>query len=182
MSDPFRGAADAGDAHAFSQHLGVAEDTLEHVESIPRRLEALANGPVTQPLLDGLAQQFAQGWETVWDQLQSARDVCRRMGRDVTAYDTARAAVGDIYVDVAQGRAVTLGNRVEVTWKNVPTSTARAAIAALRAAVPEVVVVKQAPLDVDLRSTGAKALTGLYALLGVVALFSAIYAIFRALN
>ena len=130
MSDPFRGGGDAQSAHEFSQHLGVAEDQLEQIEAIPRRVEALKSGTgVTQALMDGLVLQYAKGWETLWDQLQAAREVCHKLGRDVSAYDAARAAAGDIYVGVAKGSAFKLGNRVEIKWQNRPTTPAHAAIA-----------------------------------------------------
>ena len=181
MSDPFRGGGDSQSAYEFSQHLGVAEDQLEQIEAIPRRIEALKSGTgVTQALMDGLALQYAKGWEALWDQLQAAREVCHKLGRDVSAYDAARAAAADIYVDVAKGSAFKLGNRVEIKWRNRPTTSAHAAIEALRTAMPEVVVVKQAPIDVDLRPSSHKVVELVQVLIGLGVLLAIAYAIYRA--
>ena len=183
MSDPFRGGGDQQSAYEFSQHLGVAEDQLEQIEAIPRRIEALQSGTgVTQVLMDELTLQYAKGWETVWDQLQAARAICHKLGRDVRAYDTARAAAADIYVDVAKGSAAKPGNRVEIRWQNRPTTSAHAAIEALRAAMPEVVVVKQAPIDVDLRSSSHKVVEFVQVLIGLGVLLAIAYAIYRAVS
>src|SRR6185503_9856444 len=183
MSDPFRGGGDSQRAHEFSQHLGVAEDQLEQIEAIPRRIEALKTGTgVTQALMDALALQYAKGWETLWDQLQAAREVCHKLGRDVRAYDAARGAAADIYVDVAKGSVFKLGNRVEIKWQNRPTTSAHAAIEALRAAMPEVVVMKQAPIDVDLRSSSHKLVELVQVLIGLGVLVGIAYAIYRAVK
>ena len=86
---------------------------------------------------------------TVWEQLQEARALVAAKQRDVTGYDAAREAAGDIYLP-ASGKAIQLGNAVKISWRNASTKPAHDAIAALKAAMPEVVVVAQAPIEVDL--------------------------------
>lgn len=175
--DDFGGQATA---NQFSQHVGVAEDFLDRIEGIPRRLDGLERGDgITQELMDHFAREWAKGWQDAWDQLQQARDLVAKKGRDTSGYDAARAAAGDIYVDVAVGKAVRAAGEVHVSWRNVPTTTAREAIAALRAAMPEVVVVKHPPLEVDLSPTSHKLVGIVQALLGFAVLGAIGYGLYR---
>ncbi len=64
-----------------------------------------------------------------------------------------------------------------MSWRNTSTKPARNAIAALRAAMPDVVVVKHAPIEVDLEPTGNKVLV-IGGVVGVLALIA--YLIYRA--
>lgn len=143
---------DPAAANQLGQHIGIAEDQLAMIEALPARLHQIRDGRgMTNELLALLAREWAQGWERCWQQLEEARELVARRGRDVKAFDTARAAAGDIWNDVAKGRAVGDGTRVHWSWENVATQPARDAIAALRMAVPEVVVVTAAPVEnVDL--------------------------------
>lgn len=183
MSDPFRGGSDPKSAHEFSQHLGVAEDQLAQVEEMLKRIDALNSGTgAPQIAMDELALAYSKGWEALWEQLQSARELCRKSGRDLRAYDAARTAAADIYVDVAKVTARHLGDRVQIKWQSRSTLPAHAAIAALRAAMPEVVVVKQAPIDVDLRPSSHKVVEVIKVLLGFAVLVAIAYVIYRAVK
>jgi hypothetical protein len=156
---------DPAAANQLGQHIGIAEDQLVMIEALPARLEQVRDGRgMTNELMGLLARQWAQGWERAWQQLEEARALVAQRGRDVKAFDAARAAAGDIWNDVAKGRAVAAGNSVHWTWENVSTQPARDAIAALRMAVPEVVVVQPAPLDasaMDLSPTSHKVVQAL---------------------
>lgn len=162
---------------AFAQHIGVAEDLLDEIERIPARIEAAES--MTQEVLDHLARNWAEGWQNTWEQLQEARAIVVARGRDVSAYDAARADAGDLFLDVAGGKAVHLYKETHFTWKNQSTRPARTAIAALRAAMPEVIVTKQAPVDVDLSMSRGKLLQ----IVGVVAgLAVVMYVLYRVLG
>jgi hypothetical protein len=167
-------------ANRFAQHVGIAEDLLEQIERIPRAIEALPRGDgLTQETMDTFAQRWAKGWQDVWDQLHEARGVVAQRGRDTAGYDAAREAAGDIYVDVASGKVTRIGNEVHFSWKAASTQSARHAIAALRTAMPEVVVTKQAPVDVDLEPTSNK-LFVIAGALGVLGVFA--YLVYRVIS
>ncbi len=168
-------------AAQFGQHVAVAEDILDTIETIPQRIASADEG-VSQEVMDVWAREMAMGWENVWTQLQEARAIVVARGREVGAFDAARTRAGDIWNDVAVGKSVTVGNEVHMKWRSVPTSTAREAIAALRAAMPEVVVMKQAPIDVDLRGTGSKVLDAAYVVGGIAVALAIVYFIYRAVT
>jgi hypothetical protein len=164
---------DPASAMQLGQHIAIAEDQLALIEALPARLDSIRDGhAMTNELLGLIAREWAQGWERAWQQLEEARAVVAKRGRDVTAFDAARTAAGDIWNDVAKGRAVSLGNSVEWTWQTVSTRPAHDAIAALRMAVPEVVAAQTAPIDVDLspashKIVAAAQVAGALAILGL---------------
>jgi hypothetical protein len=176
VSDPFRD--DHAQATRFSSHVAVAEDILDRIERIPGLVEAGA--VLTQETLNALVRETTVGWENAWDQLQQARDIAAAKGRDVSAFDSARAEAGDIWNNIAFGKSVTIGRDTHVTWRSVPTRTARAAIAALRAAMPEIVVTQQPALDVDLRPTANKALEIAQGVAGIAVIAGVVYFLYRA--
>lgn len=154
------GAFDPAAASRFGQHIGIAEDALEGIEKIPAMIEALPDGTgLTQEVMDIWSRRWAAGWQAVWEQLRDARAIVVQHGRDISVFDAATSAAGNTYdIDVATGKARQVPGAVQVSWQNTSTKPARDAIAALRAAMPEVVVVKHAPLEVDLEPAGNKAL------------------------
>lgn len=170
---------DPAAANQLGQHIGIAEDQLANIEALPARLEQITDGRgLTNELLGMLALQWAQGWERAWQQLEEARALVAARGRDVTAFDAARTAAGDIWNDVAKGRAVSDGTHVHWKWQNVSTKPARDAIAALRLAVPEVVVSEPAPMpDVDLSPSSHKVVAALQVLGGLAIAGLAVYVV-----
>jgi hypothetical protein len=180
MVAPFRDVGDPAADSRFAQHIGIAEDALEDVEKVATFVRQFLEGGlaegITQETLDAWGRRFRQGWESTWDQLKEARKIAVAKGRDVAEFDLALALAGDLYLGVAEGTAVEVGNRVHLKWKNVSTQPARDAIAALRAAMPEVVVVKQAPVEVDLAPSSNKAIV-IAIVVGIVALLG--YFIYR---
>ena len=167
---------DPAAANQLGQHIGIAEDQLAMIEALPARLEQIRDGRgMTNELLALLAREWAQGWERTWQQLEEARTLVVARGRDVRGFDAARTAAGDIWNDVAKGRAVAAGNSVQWTWQNVSTEPARDAIAALRTAVPEVVAVQTAPIDVDLSPSSHKVVAAAQIVGGLAILAGAVY-------
>lgn len=142
--------------HQAAQHIGVAEELLDHFEQIPHRLV----GNVSHEVLEALKIEARVAWEGVWDHLRQASEIVRGLGRPVGRYERARAQAGDIYVGAIDVRIVPRGRSYggrrdpTISWRNAPTGPAIAAIASLRAAVPEVVVTRTPAPTLDLRSHG----------------------------
>lgn len=135
----FREAVDGVTGNLFATHIGIAIDALNRIEALTRNIATLGGG-VAQDAMDRWAYEWAKGWQDAWDQLGEARTIAMRFGRDVSRFDEARAAAGDIYVDAASGSAVQVARTVHMSWQTRSTEPAKRAIAALRAAMPEVVV------------------------------------------
>jgi hypothetical protein len=136
----------------FEQHMGLAIELLEQFEQMPKRVV----GASIQELHD-LEREACQAWENLWDQLRQARAIATSLGRDTRAYDTARAAAGDIWLNAADVKVGAWqysghGETRTITWHTASTAPAKSAIRVLRAAVPEVVVHRSPPLDLELRS------------------------------
>ncbi len=136
----------------FAQHIGVAEELLAQFESVPRRF---AND-ISQDSLEQLKGEAHGAWEGVWEHLRHANEIVRAMGRSASGYAGARAMAGDIYVGAIDVRVGPWehgygGKRRTISWRNAPTQPA---VDALRAAVPEVVVIRTVAPQVDLRSHG----------------------------
>jgi hypothetical protein len=136
----------------FAQHLGLAIELLDQFEQMPKRVPGASIHELHE-----LEREACQAWENLWDQLRQARALATSMGRDTSAYDTARGAAGDIWLTAADvkigawqhhGR----GQTRTITWRTVPTAPAKTAIKLLRAAVPEFVVHRSPLPDVELRS------------------------------
>lgn len=181
MSDPFRDQSlDPAVANTFATHVGLARDALAQVDRIPQLVANLETGKgVDQTLMDMYVHEFSKRWETVWDQLQQARQIAASRHRDVSAFDAARAAAGDIYLP-AEGKAFNMYNTVEIKWRSASTQPAHDAIAALVAAMPEVVVTEQAPIEADLRSSGKKLVDGVVVAAGFGVLAAVAYGLYRA--
>jgi hypothetical protein len=129
-------------------HLGLATALLDQFVAIPKRMSS-----TKREELRALEQEARTAWEGLWDQLGQARELVRTLGRDISAYDVARRAAGDIWLDAARAdRHTTYSGRTTIiTWYAAPTAPAKAAIEALRAAVPEVVVSEPPPQDLELQ-------------------------------
>lgn len=181
MSAPFRDQSLApGSANAFATHIGLARDALAQVDRIPQQVANLKTGKgVDQSLMDMFVHEFSKRWETVWDQLKEARQIAASNHRDVSAFDAARAAAGDIYLP-AEGKAISSYDRVDIKWRSASTQPAHDAIAALMAAMPDVVVTEQAPLEVDLRSSGKKLVDALVVAVSAGVLALVAYGLYRA--
>src|SRR3569833_2720556 len=85
------------DAHAlasFGQYLGLAIALLDLFRLVPAR-----SAGATIAGLRELEHEAQTAWESLWGQLGQARDIVRSLGRDASAYDAAREAAGDIWVD-----------------------------------------------------------------------------------
>lgn len=128
-------------------HLGLATALLEQFVEIPRRLSPAAREELRQ-----LEHEARNAWESLWDQLGQARNLARALGRDTTAYDAARRAAADIWLDAARIDVHSeYGKGSTYTWRCAPTEPAQRAIDALRAAVPEIVVSEPPPQELELR-------------------------------
>ena len=132
-------------------HLGIATALLDQFVAIPTRMSA-----AKREELRALEHEARTAWESLWDQLGQARELVRTLGRDVSAYDAARRSAGDIWLDAARvdiiGHGSTgYGNRITYTWHTAPIAPAQAAIEALRAVVPEVVISEPPPQDLELQ-------------------------------
>lgn len=154
MAAPYRD--EHGQLQEFAQHIGVAEELLRQYEQIPQRLGA----DLTQEGVEQLKADARVAWEGVWEHLGEARAIVQTAGRGVAGYDRARAAAADIWLgafelNIGPWESTVGGKRRTITWRNASTEPARDAIAALRAAMPEVVVTAPPPTPhVDLRRHG----------------------------
>lgn len=146
-----------------AQHLGLATALLDQFVAIPARMSAARRDE-----LRDLEHEARTAWEALWEQLGQACELARRLGRDVSGYDAARRAAGDIWLDAARVDVHTAyGGRTTFTWHTAPIEPAHAALDALRAAVPEVVVSDPPPQDLELRRTHRRVAT--YGPLAIVA-------------
>jgi len=153
------GPVDGVSANLFATHIGIAIDALDRIEALTRNIATLEGG-VAQDAMDRWAYEWAKGWQDAWDQLGEARTIVARFGRDVSRFDEARATAGDIYLDAASGRAVQVARTVHMSWQTRSTEPAKRAIAALRAAMPEVVVsgpTPAPPVDIEVPADVAPA-------------------------
>jgi hypothetical protein len=131
----------------IAAHLGLATALLDQFVAIPKRMT------VAKPReLRELEHEARTAWEALWDQLAQTRALVRALGRDSTAYDAARQSAGDLWLDAARVDIHTsAAGRTTFTWHTAPTAPAKAAIEALRAVVPEVVVSEPPPQDLELQ-------------------------------
>ncbi len=148
---PYRGE-DTSWFQAFGQHVGIAEGCLEDLSPLAQRFAASVRFALDSTLLE-LCNQVGSAWESMWIQLDQARSVAARRGRDVSAYDAARkqvrdrssAAISFVLSDYhptrfPPGQQLAYRTKEAVLYYVPEESLARAAVAALRSAVPEVVV------------------------------------------
>lgn len=128
-------------------HVGLATALLDQFVAIPKRMSV-----AKREELRTLEHEARTAWESLWDQLGQARELVRRLGRDITAYDAARRSAGDIWLDAARvDMHSAYGRGTTFTWHTAPVAPAKAAIEALRAVVPEVVVSEPPPQDLELQ-------------------------------
>ena len=128
-------------------HLGLATALLDQFVAIPRRVSV-----AKREELRTFEHEARTAWESLWDQLGQARELVRTLGRDISAYDAARRSAGDIWLDAARVDIQTaFGGRIKFTWHTAPIAPAKAAIEALRAVVPEVVISEPPPQDLELQ-------------------------------
>lgn len=140
---------DPGALADIGQHLGLATALLDQFVGVPNRMSVAQRDELRQ-----LEHEARTAWEAMWDQLGQARNLVRALGRDIAPYDTARRAAGDIWLDAARVDIhAAYGARTTYTWRCAPLDPAKAAIHALRLAVPEVVVSAPPPQDLELRRT-----------------------------
>lgn len=138
----------------FAQHVAIAAGCLEDTNPLAQRFAASAAFASEGTLLE-LCTQVGAAWETLWLQLDQARALAARAGRDVSAYDAARAQVRDrspraIRFDLSSYHPASFPPGRQLAYRAsgdtailyyVPEETlAHAALAALRAAAPEVVI------------------------------------------
>lgn len=88
---PYRGE-DTTWFQTFGQHVGIAEGCLEDLSPLAQRFAASVRFALDSTLLE-LCNQVGPAWESMWIQLDQARSVAARSGRDVSAYDAARKQV-----------------------------------------------------------------------------------------
>jgi len=115
---------DRSELAAFKQHIEIAETLLGVNADLSEQL-------VSDTDDDGeLRRARGETWGNLWEQLVQARTIVARLGRDVGPFDAERARAGNPY-HVAAGMA-----RIEEPMR----VATRAAIDALRVAIPEVVI------------------------------------------
>lgn len=142
----------------FVQHVSVAESLLQIFAYLPQRLRT----DMEDSELADLQREARAAYEGIWENLGLARELAHARGRDVAAYDRARSAAGNIWngakVDGGDWRGGfgplrAIGKSRQVFWASAPIEPAVAAILALKAIVPEVVIAPPAlQPHVDLRS------------------------------
>jgi hypothetical protein len=131
----------------LAAHVGLATALLDQFVAIPKRMSA-----AKREELRALEREARTAWESLWDQLGQARELVRALGREVSAFDAARRSAGDIWLDAARVDLRTAyGGHTTFTWHTAPIAPAKAAIEALRAAVPEVVISEPPPQDLELQ-------------------------------
>jgi hypothetical protein len=155
----------------LGQHLGLAMELLDQFEQMSKRVP----GASIEELYE-LEREARTAWENLWDQLRQARAIAALLGRDTKDYDIARAAAGDIWlnatdVEVGAWQYTGNGKARTITWRTAATAPAKAAIESLRAAVPEVVVHKSPPAEVELRS-GYKRVSEYWPIVVILAVLS----------
>jgi acyl-CoA reductase-like NAD-dependent aldehyde dehydrogenase len=109
----------------FKKHVEIAETLLDVCADLSKQFD--------DPTGD-IRRARGDAWRDAWEQLVQAREIAARLDRDVTAFDQARVIAGNPH-SVAAGMTPIREPMEDATW---------AAIAALRAAVPEVVISKPA--------------------------------------
>jgi len=128
-------------------HVGLATALLDQFVAIPKRMSVAKREELRE-----LEHEARTAWESLWDQLGQARELVRTLGRDTSVYDAARRSVGDIWLDAARVDIhPAYGDCTTFTWHTAPIAPAKAAIEALRAVVPEVVVSEPPPQDLELQ-------------------------------
>lgn len=141
-------------------HVRLAESLLQIFASVPQKIRM----DMEDWEIADLQREARSSYEGVWENLGLARELVATAGRDVSAYDRARAAAGNIWssadVDAGGWRGGVgpmhgLGRSRQVYVASAPIEPAIAAVTALRAAVPEVVIPPPTQeAAVDLRSFG----------------------------
>lgn len=143
--NPYRGAVgDEGDPivlHAFEQHLSIGFELASELITAQKKFNrAIQMGIETYAL--AARHEVGTRWETMWSQLDDARHLAVRMGRDPSRYDTARQAARDLTsaaADIEIGEWIDAGWRAykrTIQYRTPDLESAVAAIGALQDAVP----------------------------------------------
>lgn len=118
---------DRSELGTFAQHLSIAETLM----GVQHELDQALHPDSTRE--ERMAS--AQAWNDLWIQLQQARAIATRFGRDVAAYDVAFARGGSCIDDPVMGLRIAPCARTAVAE----------ALDALRAAFPEIVIPRPPP-------------------------------------
>ena len=107
-------------------------------------------GLASADVLQAMARAAQLVWERMWAQLSETRALAVQANRDVAAFDRARDAAGALWgtgatVEVGEWQLRFLERSQTNTWRSASAAPAHAAIAALRAAFPEIVIPRSAP-------------------------------------
>jgi len=173
----YRQAQRPASVGTFSTHISIAAELVEQFIELPARMSGASEDQIRD-----LHQEARTVWENLWDQLRQARDLAVALDRDVSSYDAARTAAGDIWqnaveVTVGPWEPTFNGKRRTVTWRSAPLGPVKRAVDALLDAVPEAEIVHHAPPDdIELRS-GYKWLSSYGAIIAVVAIIG--YVVYR---
>lgn len=123
MTTPYREEA-RSELAAFKLHIEVAETLLGVHADFSRALVHDTDD------LGELRRARGEAWGNLWVQIEEARAIVARLGRDLGPFEAERVRAGNPYLIAAGMTRVDQGMLAATT----------AAIAALRAAVPEVVI------------------------------------------
>lgn len=113
---------DRSELEVFKKHVEIAESLLDAI------------GEMTQYIFNvsELRRMRGESWRDLWEQLDQARVIVEHLGRPIEAFDSERARAGDPYH---------VGAGIMPITQSMERAT-RAAIDALRTAVPEIVIPK----------------------------------------
>ena len=121
MSQPFR-EDNHTDLAMFEKHISIAEELLNTIVELSAQLATY-----TDP---ELVRSRGDAWTGLWEQLQQARAIVERLGRDVAPYDAICGGLENPYI--VSGRLGAI--------KRELLAAALAAMNALRATAPEIVI------------------------------------------
>lgn len=144
MTSAFRDV-DVAEVDAFAKHVKMAQVLLDHLVAIQERIEGMLVGAPHEGSYRDLQQQARTAWVDAWAHIHWAREIAKRYGRDVSGVDRAHRQARQTWGHGEYFELVRSSETGKVVWRSAPRTPARAAIAALRAAMPEVVITKPPP-------------------------------------
>lgn len=156
VGNPYRGGEDGIWLQTFSEHLSIAFGLAEELVATVPRFEHLVRIGVAEGL-ESVARQIGRSWEMLWSQLDDARSLATRRGRDVSTYDRARVNAKDLssgaaQVEIGEWLDAGLNAKERTVQYRIPRlEPALDAMEALKLSVPEAQIVRQ-PEAPDLRS------------------------------
>jgi hypothetical protein len=156
VADPYRGGDEGLALQQFGQHLSIAYDLADELVTCLHQYERAIRFNMVESA-ETARTEVGRRWETMWSQLDDARTLAARRGRDVSSYEQARTAAKDLSsgaADLEVGEWLDAGFNAykrTVRYRIPRLDPAIAAIGALAAAVPEVPITRQ-PEAPDLRS------------------------------